>query len=47
MQTFVILAMAGPAVPLIRLLNSQHSDRVAAFLTIRPESSPGTGPSPP
>ena len=22
MQTFVILAMAGPAVPLIRLLNS-------------------------
>jgi hypothetical protein len=43
----VLLAMAGPAVLLVQLFNSQHSDHVAAFLPTRPESSPGTGPSRP
>jgi hypothetical protein len=43
----VLLSMVGPAVLLVHLLDSQHSDRVAAFLPTLPESSPGTGPSRP
>ncbi|MFH0177334.1 hypothetical protein [Streptomyces cacaoi] len=50
MQTFVtvivVLAMIAFGVLLIHLLNSQHSDRIAAFRYGR-SGTPVEGPSPP